>query len=286
MYKKIFSAINEHINSEVAGRYALSLAKTCGAKLYLCFIAKRNLEISAFKKAEDALRRLFLEAERLGVDVESIIEAGDPFQRITEIVKNEDVDILFAATRREDIEKRFYSGTLSKKLMLKLPCSVALVRVVHMGKIHPKKILIPLKTKISHRKEMSFFASKIAEAFNSKIFVFHVTKPITKFFHGEIHLTPVQLEMKIPPDISKFIEDLKDYCVEVEKKLSIGHTSKSITIEAASKRHDLIIMGASERGFLSSVIKGNPVEEVLRETPCDLVILKPRHKADFVKNKS
>ncbi|BCB97160.1 hypothetical protein JZK55_20820 [Dissulfurispira thermophila] len=121
MYKKILSAINEHINSEVAGRYALNLARICSAKLYLCFIAKRNLEISVLKKAEDALRRLFLEAERLGVDVESIIETGDPFQRITEIVKNEDVDILFAATRREDIKKRFYSGTLSRKLMLKLP---------------------------------------------------------------------------------------------------------------------------------------------------------------------
>jgi len=37
-------------------------------------------------------------------------------------------------------------------------------------------------------------------------------------------------------------------------------------------------MGASERSLLSSILKGNPVEEVLRETPCDLIILKPRHE--------
>ncbi|HDH02033.1 MAG TPA: hypothetical protein ENH17_02765 [Nitrospirae bacterium] len=53
---------------------------------------------------------------------------------------------------------------------------------------------------------------------------------------------------------------------------------RSITIEAASKRHDLIIMGASERSLPASILKGNPVEDVLRETPCNLIILKPRHE--------
>jgi nucleotide-binding universal stress UspA family protein len=35
-------------------------------------------------------------------------------------------------------------------------------------------------------------------------------------------------------------------------------------------------MGASERSLLSSFIRGNPVENVLRETTCDLIILRPR----------
>jgi nucleotide-binding universal stress UspA family protein len=34
-------------------------------------------------------------------------------------------------------------------------------------------------------------------------------------------------------------------------------------------------MGASERSLLKSIIRGNPVEEVLRETPCNLIILRP-----------
>lgn len=278
MYKKIIAAINEHVNSEVSARYALSLSKTCDAKFYISFIAEKDMERASFEKAESALKRLFLEAERLGVDVESIVESGDPFHKISEIVKGEGIDILFASTRREDIERRFYTGTLTKRLMLRLPCSVAMVRVVHMGRIHPKKILIPLKARISHIKERAFFSAKIAEAFDSKIYILHVTKPITKFFHGEIHLTPAQLEKHLPNDISEFIRHIKGYCIDIEKRLFLGKTSKSIAIEAASKRHDVIIMGASERGLLSSIIKGNPVEEVLRETPCDLIILKPRHE--------
>ena len=79
-------------------------------------------------------------------------------------------------------------------------------------------------------------------------------------------------------DIKGFINQIEKCGIRLEGRLSPGHASRSITVEAASKRHDLIIMGASERSLLSSIFKGNPVEDVLRETPCDLIILKPRHE--------
>jgi nucleotide-binding universal stress UspA family protein len=118
----------------------------------------------------------------------------------------------------------------------------------------------------------------MARAFGSRVFVFHTPKPIEKFFHGEIHLTPPQWEERISHDISHFMEYLKQHDVEHEGRLLPGRTARNITIEAFAKRHDLIIMGASERSLLASLLKGNPVEEVLRETPCDLIILKPRHE--------
>ena len=55
--------------------------------------------------------------------------------------------------------------------------------------------------------------------------------------------------------------------------------ASAITIEAAAEKNDLIIMGASERGLLESLVSGDPVEEVLRETPANLIILLPRLKA-------
>ncbi len=278
MYKKILSAVNEHLNSEIASRYALNLAKVCGAKFYTCFIAEKDMSQSVFEKAEDAMKRLFIEAEKTGIQVESITETGEPVKEIEKIVKHEEINIAFASTRREDIEKRFYAGTVAQNLSLKLPCSVALVRVVHTGKIHPHKILVPLKARIDHIKERAYFTARMAECFHSRVFIFHVTKPITKFFHGEIHLTPAQWEKRLPENIKDFMEHLIRYEIAHEGRLAPGITARSITIEASSKRHDLVIMGASERGLLSSIIKGNPVENVLRETPCDLIILKPRHE--------
>lgn len=278
MYKKILAAVNEHLNSEISARYALRLAKVCKAKLYICFIAEKELPKASFNRAEEAIKRLFVEAENADIQVESITETGSAVEKITAVVKKENINLVFVSTRREDIQRRFYSGTIARKLSLALPCSVALVRIVNMGRIHPKKILAPLKGKSGHITEISHFAAMLAQAFGSSIHVFHVSKPRTKFFHGELHLTQLELEKNLPGDVLHFIEQLDSSRVEHEKKLLSGSAGRGITIEATANRHDLIIMGASERGLLSSVVKGNPVEQVLRDTPCDLIILKPRHE--------
>lgn len=278
MYKRVLATINEHLNSEVSARYALHLAKTCGAKFYLCFISGKGLSTSGFERAEEAMKRLFIMAKDFDICAESITETGEPVKEIARIARQQDVDIVFASTRREDVEKRFYAGTVARSLLLTLPCSVALVRVVHMGRIHPNKILVPLKARIGNVKERAYFTAKMARSFGSRVFVFHAAKPVTKFFHGEIHLSPAEWEKKLPSDISDFMEHLRRCDIEYEGRLSQGMTGRSITVEASAKRHDLIIMGASERSLLGSLLKGNPVEDVLRETPCDLIILKPWHE--------
>jgi len=278
MYTKILAAVNEHLNSEISARYALNLAKACEAKLYICLIVEKDMSRSSLDRAGDAVKRLFNEAMNKNIQVESITETGEPVKEIDKIVRREKINIVFASTRKKDIQRRFYAGTIARSLSLHLPCSVALVRVVHMGRTHPKKILLPLKARINHIKERAYFAVKMAESFGSKVFVFHATKPLTKFFHGEIHLTPVEWGKRLPKDISDFMEYLRKYEIDYEGRLAPGAIGRSITIEAASKRHDLVIMGASERSLLSTLLKGNPVEDVLRETTCDLIILNPRYE--------
>ena len=278
MYRKILTAVNEHLNSEVTARYALHMAKACNATLHICFVAEKGMSAHDRRTAEDAVNRLFKEALDLNIQTERIAEIGEPVAEIGKIVRHENIGLVFASTRREDIEHRFYTGTIARSLALKLPCSVALVRVVNMGKIRPSKILVPLKAKLNKVKERAYFTAKMAEAFSSRIIVFHATKPITGFFHGEIHLTPVEWEKRLPKDISEFNTYIMKNKIELEGLLLPEHTSGGITIEAAAKRHDLIIMGASERTLLASILKTSPVEAVLRETPCDLIILNPRHE--------
>ncbi|MBI3934055.1 MAG: universal stress protein [Acidobacteria bacterium] len=278
MYKKILAAVNEHLNSEIAARYALNLAKACEAKLYLSFIAESGLSRSDIESAEKAMKRLFLEAEVTGLPVESIAETGNIFQQIERTVRREGIDLVFASTRREDVEKRFYVGTEARTLSVRLPCSVALVRVVHAGKLHPSRILVPLKARIEHGKERAFFIARLAEAFHARLLLFHAPKPMTKLFHGEIHLKPLEWEQRLPKDFSDLMGYVEDYGVPLQRRIAPGAVGKSIVVEAASQRQDLIIMGASQRRLLGSFLKGNPVEELLRQTPCNLIILKPVHE--------
>ncbi len=278
MYKSILAAVNEHINSEVSARYAMHLAKSVGGRLHLCHVAEQEASKETIRRAEEAMRRCLRKSKEMGLAVQEIHEYGAPLDRIRRIVRAEGIDIVFAATRQEDVQRRLYAGTMARKLSVNLPCSVALVRVVHMGRIHPKKILVPLKARINHINERAFFAAKMAEAFGSDIFLFHTTEPVTSFFHGEKHFTPLELENRLPKDISLFVEHLDSYGASHEKGFASGKAGRRIVIEAAARRFDLMIMGASERSLLSSLIYENPVEELLRETPCDLIILKAGHE--------
>jgi nucleotide-binding universal stress UspA family protein len=279
MYKRILAAVNEFTNSELAAKYAIALAKSCGAKLSLVFVAEDGIDRDAFRHAESALGRLFMEARSQGLDVESITEKGSPLRNISAIVKKAPIDIVFTATRREDVKNRFFQRTLARDFILKLPCSVAMVRVVRMGKSYPTQILVPLKGRMTFLEERACFVARLAKVFNSSVTLFHLTSPLTSFFHGEIHLPPAQREEKIPRDIEDFTECLQRYNISHEKKTGYGSISRSITIEAAHRHNDLIVMGASERSLLKSIVSGNPVEQVLRETPCNLIILRPGLKA-------
>jgi nucleotide-binding universal stress UspA family protein len=278
MYKKILAAVNEFSNSEIAARYALTLARTARAKLFLVFVAQGKIEKDKLRHAESALERLFLSAGNNGVEVESSIESGEPVRKIYELVKEHGIDIVFTATRREDVKKRFFVNTIARQLMMKLPCSVAMVRVVKMGGIHLKNILVPVRDRISNLEERAYFVAKLAEVSDSSVTLFHLHKPVTSFFRGEIHLTPFQREKQIPKDIEEFRAHLKKYKIPYERKTGLGSVARAITIEAAHRRNDLIVMGASDRSLLSSIVKGNPVENVLRETPCNMIIFRARKK--------
>jgi nucleotide-binding universal stress UspA family protein len=278
MYRSILAAVNEYSNSEVAARYAIRLAQVCQAKLSLVFVADAGANRGLIRQAEAALERLFLMASAKDVEVESIIKRGDPYRQIMDLVREKEIHLVFSATRREDVSRRFFLRTLAKRLMLHLPCSVALVRVVHPGRISPKKILVPFRGRPSHPDEKAYFVGKLAEAFGAAVTLFHAPESLARFFHGTTQLARPEMEERIPQDVEQFITYLEGHHVSPERRFGQGPPGRAITVEAALQRNDLIVMGASERGLWESLISGNPVEEVLRETPCNLIILLPRLK--------
>ncbi len=175
MYRKILAAVNEHVNSEIAARYALHLAKQANAHIYFCSIGENGIAGKDFRTAEEAIKRLSARARELGVPSDCILKTGDPSAQIGKVSVAEDIDLVFAATRHEDVEKRFYVRTTAKRLLLSLACSVALVRVVHMGRIHPHDILVPLEAHIDHISGRAEFTAMLAMAFDAKVHLFHVT---------------------------------------------------------------------------------------------------------------
>ncbi len=143
---------------------------------------------------------------------------------------------------------------------------------------YPKKILVLVKARIDYLKERVYFISQMSRAFNLRLYIFHAVKSITRYFYGDVHFEYRGIESRLTEDIKRFIHLLWEYGVELEERLIAGFPSKNIIIEAFSKRHDLIIMGATERSLLRSVFKESPVEDLMRQTPCDLIIFRPAHE--------
>jgi nucleotide-binding universal stress UspA family protein len=279
MYKKILMAVNEFANSEVAARYALTLAKACRSRLFLVFAAEEVIGQNAFRNAEGALVRLFAAAEGMGIEVESSTVKGAPFKTISGVVREHGIDLVFTATRREDIQKRYFLRTHAREFMIKLPCSVAMVRVVEMGRTHPRNILVPLKGHLSQVEERAYFTAKLAQGFNARATILNLPGLITGVFQSwEQGRGPGRPEKDSTKGVEDFISHLERYKVQHERRTAQGSVARSITTEAAFRKNDLIIMGASERGLFKSLLSGNPVEDVLRETPCNLIVFRPGGK--------
>ncbi len=276
MYGNILAAVNEHSNSEVAARYAIHLAKACKSELTLMFVAGAQVGLEVIRQAESALERLFLEAGARQVQVETLIQKGDPFRQISTVVREKAIDLVFSATRREDVQRRYFVKTISRQLMLRLACSVALVRVVHPGKIFPQNILVPFRGRQSLQDEKAFFVSRLAVAFGAKVTLFHTPESVAGFFRDTIPIPPRGPRPPLPPEIEQFKHILEELSIPAEERLGFGPPGRAITEAAASHHDDLIIMGASERGLWESLVGGNPMEQVLRETLCNLIILLPR----------
>ncbi len=274
MYRRLLAAVNEHLASEIAARYCLELARVTGGKVYLAYIAEKGISGKDLDLAQKAIRRLFLQAKEMNISVEAIFETGEPFRRIKEIREEKGINIIFGATRKEQRDSRYVLGSFAKRL-LSLNSSVALVRIVHLGRLHPRRILIPLKDRIDHIDERAYFCSMMSRAFQSELRLLHIKRPIRRLLHGEIHLTSVEIERDLSKDILSFMEQIKRYGQLSEKRLFHGSPEKDITIEALSGRTDLIIMGSSARGFIQRILERSPVEYVLEKTPCNLIIHKP-----------
>ena len=71
-----------------------------------------------------------------------------------------------------------------------------------------------------------------------------------------------------------FTVELKRRRINITEKIIIGKSAREeIISEASHHRYDLIILGTTMRNIIKRVVSGNPVEEILRDTPCDVMLI-------------
>lgn len=267
MYKNILVVVNEHSFSEAAANYAVYLAKFCNAKLFVFSCISTKISKEVLEKIETHANRVFIASVNMGINVESVIEKGHFFDKLNEKIEKEHIDLVFSPITYNNYKDiSLFESNVS--------VAFGLVRVVNMAKPHPSNILIPLRGNIEQIDEWSCFTAALCNSFRSKVTVLHITTIKSDLTGLEIRLKLIELHKSTPDDITKFISNLEHKGVTIKKRFAHGMVGRSITIEAATKKNDLIIMGITQRGTLKKLISGDPTAFVLRETPCNLIIFR------------
>lgn len=272
---KILTAIDGSFHANITARYSFTLTKIFKAKLFIATVLNKNISDKNENDAENNIEKILHEGRDLGLNIEGIIMTGDVVGSIAEFVKNNSIDMVISSTRRPHKENRFIVKSITSRLMYKLPCSVIGLKISHPGRsINPEKILIPVIGDGYMDKERADIAEAFAKAYDSQITVFHVVELkdslVKKLDRRELELMTVAAERHV----STFIEELRKRGVTVSEKIVTGKNAREeIISEASHHKYDLIIAGATTRNIIKRIVSGNPVEEILRDTPCDVMLI-------------
>ncbi|MDD2309785.1 MAG: universal stress protein [Desulfuromonadaceae bacterium] len=259
-YHTILAVINEHTGSTVAARYAMALAASEECKLVLYSAHSEVGDTAPVRLTEKHLGHLFSEAIVLGLDVTQVAEIG----RITRILPHralaEAVDlVLYPLTPGER-----YGSTLQQQtayhLLRTIRADLAVMRIMHMGKPHPHRILVPVGGMVSDREQRVRFVASLAKCFHSQVTLFH---------------RPDIGKQDLPDDLVTMQNDLRLRHLPVLERSAPGNIARAIALEAVSHHNDLIVLGASERGTLRHIFFGNPAGEVMRQPPCNAILFRP-----------
>lgn len=145
MYHRILTAVDGSLNAHAAARYAIALARACDATLFVAGVITPQMS----GKDEGALAQLVgmlvSEAATAEVLAHLLIERGDVIKTLAHPVKAHDIDLVMTASRREDVEHRYFLRSVPQRLMTALSTSLIVVRAVQLGVLaHPRQILVPV----------------------------------------------------------------------------------------------------------------------------------------------
>jgi len=273
--EKIMVAIDGSFHASIAARYSLALAASYHGKLFVVTVLTERMKEEEEKAATLAVERIIDEAREIDVEVEGVLLTGEVIEAIAKFVGDNGIDIAIASTRRPHKERRFFARSITSSLMSRLPCTVIGLKITHPGRsVRPGKILIPIIGDGYKDKERADIVSALADRFHSKITVFHVIElpdiQIKRLDAQEKDRTISSAEKRLRP----FIDELKRRGIDPAEKIVIGRKAREMIIsEASHHKYDLIIIGTTMRNVVKRVVSGNPVEEILRDTPCDVMLV-------------
>ena len=258
-------------------RYAMRFAAAeADRKLLLLHVLDGRIEPVI---AESRLARLAGECAAAGVICRrELLPLGHSVHRtLRQATPHEPTALLLCGTRVKPRHQAFLTGSVAELLLRSHQCPVLALRVVQPGLLGlPHDLLLPLAGHPDGFDRLEPILRRFAPQLR-KIHLLHAlpVHPLAQPHQGAAR------REQLREDGHRFLAGIHDHLAE---QLALAHCTvdrqvllatdpvHQILVEASRLKAQLLLLGASERSLAHRVFHGRALEQILRQTPCDVGI--------------
>jgi nucleotide-binding universal stress UspA family protein len=140
-----------------------------------------------------------------------------------------------------------------------------------------RKILHP--TDFSEQAERAFQAAwDLAKRYDAELTLLHVCLPHAALDDAYAYLPP-QPDLRSQVELQLDAIEAPGAGIELQRKVVEGDPGAEIVLFAKHGGYDLIVMGSHGRRWLSRLLLGSVVQDVLRSAPCPVLVIHPDPRA-------
>jgi nucleotide-binding universal stress UspA family protein len=285
--RKILVPVDFSEPSKKAVNYGLSLALQFNARLLLTHIVPSSTafvytfptESIAFEKeqagcAKTMLPSMIPEEFRDRVDLQTMVKVGDVRSELLGIVTDEQIDLVVMGTHGRNAFDRFLLGSLTERMLRKLP-----IPVLTVSHLDPAKELlsagpVPLQhvlyaTDLSDSAETGLqFSAELARGTGARLTVLHVMRTLeTVYWGAEGGYIPEELESLREATVTRLNNSIPanlNTGGEIVPMMTEGEPFREILRVADEGKADLIVMNLQGKNLIERALLGSTAERVIR----------------------
>ena len=277
MDRGIVLAYDGSINADWVSRYAIQMAATLPCRqLLLVHILDGTF---AHSRIEERFAAIASECLRHDIACQTLIQkqGGDVFSSLLQVIPPGAQTYCLCGARVAPKGRGFLAGTISERLLRCRKFNVLAIRVVSHGLLGcPPALLFPLAGHPRGFQAAMPFLQLLAVSVKK----LHLLRVMTVNPLHFRYISPVASQKKI----AEGYEYLSLVATEIRAQTAgfdwhfnrnvviSDNWVKEILIQAGKVNAAMILLGATDRGLPSLFFRGNRLEQILRDTACDVGI--------------
>jgi nucleotide-binding universal stress UspA family protein/predicted transcriptional regulator len=319
--KKIMCAIDFSDFTNMVLTYGKVLAKEFNSKLCLCHIVPGSFMVAGHiapyadytgieaEHIRHAQERLEKKGKEFDLDYEIMVGSGYPAEEIAQLARENNVEMVIAATYGGSGVKRFLIGSVTDRLVKILSCPLLVLNPSEQNlsslpekKIKLEKILVGCD--FSEDSQLAFeYALGLAQEFQTKLYLSHVVRPVDQTGSGFAESVSARQKYYPAWNMTDYMElkgdtkiwehhreksifeklenqllnmlpkDCGNWCAPVTVLLK-GAPYKELISYAQKEEVDMIVLGIHGHNLLEKFLVGSTTDRIISRAPCPVLAVR------------